>query len=69
MNLGHGRRGEKGLGTKEKKKSCSTKFKQHFPLLNTEKENLDDVYYAGQGLRLNCLLINIHGTHFNYASI
>ena len=54
---------------KKKKKSCSTKFKQHFPLLNTEKENLDDVYYAGQGLRLNCLLINIHGTHFNYASI
>ena len=54
---------------KKKKKSCSTKFKQHFHLINTEKENLDDVYYAGQGLRLNCLLINIHGTHFNYASI
>lgn len=72
MNLGHGRRGEKGLGTKgEKKKKSHVQQNSNLTLsfAKPEKENLDAVYYAGQGLWLNCLLINTHGTHFNYASI
>lgn len=52
MNLGHGRRGEKGLGTKGEKKKSHVQQNSNLTLsfAKPEKENLDDVYYAGQGL-------------------